>query len=200
MGSISDNKEVQKVSRLEEGSCPVSLKSSGNQGWNTLREDGRRSHNQDLADQNNFCRREDDYVACYMHMSDSPSSRGSSGRFRLDDFLSRILKKVEGSNKMLKDMKADFSSLNNKVNSHSESIKQLECQMSQLSAQLESKTLERFANDMMVIYKVNHDYQTPTNYVTSLTGMLGFCANLNSVFIVLPLPLVAAFFSSRRRS
>ncbi|KAH0661716.1 hypothetical protein KY284_026647 [Solanum tuberosum] len=150
MGSISGKNEVQKVSRLVEGSCPGSLKLSGNQSWNTLREDGRRSHNQDLADKNNFWRREDDYDACYMHMGDSPSSRDSSGNFRLDDLLSLILKKVEGSNEMLKEMKTDFSSLNNKVNSHSESIKQLECQMSQLSALLESKPLERFANDMMV--------------------------------------------------
>jgi len=150
MGSISENKEVQKVSRIEEGSYPGSLKSSGNQGWNMLREDGRRSHNQDLADKKNFWRSKDDCDACYMHMGDSPSSKDSSISFQVDALLSHILKKIEVSNEMLKEMMAYFSSLNNKLNSHSESIKQLECQISQLLAQLESKSLERFANDMMV--------------------------------------------------
>jgi len=48
---------------------------------------------------------------------------------------------------MLKEMKADFSSLNNKVNSHGNEIKQLECQMIKLSAQLEPKLFENSANE-----------------------------------------------------
>jgi len=45
---------------------------------------------------------------------------------RVNDFLSRILDKVEGSDDLLKGMKDDFSSLNNKVNSHADAIKILE--------------------------------------------------------------------------
>uniref|UniRef100_M1DUW1 Integrase core domain containing protein n=1 Tax=Solanum tuberosum TaxID=4113 RepID=M1DUW1_SOLTU len=44
---------------------------------------------------------------------------------------------------MLKEMKVDFSSLNNRVNSHANVVKQLEGQLSQLSAQLEPKVIER---------------------------------------------------------
>ncbi|KAG5590394.1 hypothetical protein H5410_040908 [Solanum commersonii] len=58
---------------------------------------------------------------------------------------------------MLKEMKAHLSSLNKKVNSHSDSIKQLECQMSQFIAQLEYKSNKSFPNDMMVNSKINHD-------------------------------------------
>ncbi|KAH0705811.1 hypothetical protein KY285_010335 [Solanum tuberosum] len=54
-------------------------------------------------------------------------------------------------------MKADFSFLNNKVNSHSESIRQLEWQMNQLSAQMESKPLERCANDDVVNLEDDHE-------------------------------------------
>ncbi|XP_015170484.1 uncharacterized protein [Solanum tuberosum] len=54
-------------------------------------------------------------------------------------------------------MKADFSSLNNKVNSHAVSIKQLECQMSQHSAQLEPKLFGRCANYDMENSKADHD-------------------------------------------
>ncbi|WMV58918.1 hypothetical protein MTR67_052303 [Solanum verrucosum] len=79
VGSISENKEVEKLSRLDEGSCPGYLRSDENQGWNTLSEDGWKSYNHDLADQNNFWRREDGYEAYYMHMGDSPRSRDSSG-------------------------------------------------------------------------------------------------------------------------
>ncbi|XP_049406215.1 uncharacterized protein LOC125869833 [Solanum stenotomum] len=51
----------------------------------------------------------------------------------------------------------DFSSLNNKVNSHSNSIKQLEYQMSQLLVKFESKPQEKYAANMMMNSKVNHD-------------------------------------------
>uniref|UniRef100_M1DFE5 Integrase core domain containing protein n=1 Tax=Solanum tuberosum TaxID=4113 RepID=M1DFE5_SOLTU len=54
-------------------------------------------------------------------------------------------------------MKANFASLNKKVNSHLDSIKKLECQMSQLLAQLESKPQGIFTNDMMVTSEINHD-------------------------------------------
>ncbi|WMV13810.1 hypothetical protein MTR67_007195 [Solanum verrucosum] len=138
-GAIFENKEVQQVSRLKKGSCPSSLRTGGNQGWNMFSEDGWRGYYRDRSNQHRFWRREDDDDACYVYIGNSPRSGDSFGSFLVDDLLSRIINKVEGSDEVLKEMKEDFSSLNKKVNSHSDSIKQLEFQISQLSAQLESK-------------------------------------------------------------
>uniref|UniRef100_M1DRT7 Integrase core domain containing protein n=1 Tax=Solanum tuberosum TaxID=4113 RepID=M1DRT7_SOLTU len=137
-----ENKEIHIVSRLEEGSRSSSLRLGGNQGWNIISEDGWRHQDRDWSDRNRYWKKEDDDNACYSHTGDSLNSRDSPGSFQVEDLLSHILNKVEGSNEVLTEMNADFSSLNKTVNSHSASIKQLESQMIQLSAQLDSKPKE----------------------------------------------------------
>jgi len=73
-------------------------------------------------------------------LSESPKSKGRANSPRVNDLLSRILDKVEVSDDLLKGMKDDFSSLNNKVNSHADAIKMLEGKLSMLSAQLKYTT------------------------------------------------------------
>ena len=54
----------------------------------------------------------------------------------MNDLLSHILDKVEGSDDLFKEMKADFSSLNKKVNSHANAINIFEGHLSLFSIQL----------------------------------------------------------------
>ncbi|KAH0695933.1 hypothetical protein KY289_013415 [Solanum tuberosum] len=84
---------------------------------------------------------QDDHEEDHTQLSESPKSKGSASSPRVNDLLSRILDKVEGSNDLLKGMRDDFSSLNSKVNSNDDAIKMLEGQLSLLSAQLTSRTL-----------------------------------------------------------
>ncbi|XP_049378071.1 uncharacterized protein LOC125842812 [Solanum stenotomum] len=84
-------------------------------------------------------RREDDHEEDHAHLSESPKSKGNASSPWVNDLLLHILDKVEGSDDLLKGMKADFSSFNKKLNSHADAIKILEVQLSLLSTQLKPK-------------------------------------------------------------
>ncbi|XP_015165387.1 uncharacterized protein [Solanum tuberosum] len=104
----------------------------GNQGWNHPRGEGPWRYFQELTEH-------DDCEEYQTQLSDFPTSRGSDSSPRVNDLLTKILEKVEGSDDLLKGMRDDFSLLNSKVNSHANAIKMLEGQLNLLSAQLTTK-------------------------------------------------------------
>ncbi|XP_049352029.1 uncharacterized protein LOC125816458 [Solanum verrucosum] len=111
------------------------------QGRGRIKGEEQRRYYQDWAEQSDYWKREEDHEEDHTHTSESPKSRGSASSPRVNDFLSRILDKVEGSDDLLKGIKSDFSSLNNKANSHVDAIKILKGQLSSLSSQLKPKMI-----------------------------------------------------------
>uniref|UniRef100_M1DTJ4 Integrase core domain containing protein n=1 Tax=Solanum tuberosum TaxID=4113 RepID=M1DTJ4_SOLTU len=134
-------KGICGVFRVVEGSSSGYLRSGENQGWNYYKGEEQRRYYQDWAKQSDYWKREEDHEEDHTHSSEIPKSRGSASSSRVNDLLSRILDKVEGLDDLLKRIKTDFSSLNNKVNSHSDAIKILEGQLSSLSTQLKLKMI-----------------------------------------------------------
>ncbi|XP_049406250.1 uncharacterized protein LOC125869888 [Solanum stenotomum] len=103
----------------------------------------------------------------HTHLSESPKSKGSASSPRINDLLSCILIKVEGSDDLLKGMKDDFSSLNSKVTSHAHAIKMLELFKSLsiniplVEALLEMLGYAKFMKEL-VTKKRSLDYETIT--------------------------------------
>ncbi|XP_049364536.1 uncharacterized protein LOC125829342 [Solanum verrucosum] len=118
-----------------------------NQGWNYYSGEEQRRCWQDGAEQ-------DDQEEDHTHLSKSPKSKRCASSPRVNDLLSRILDKVEGSDDFLKGIKYDFSSLNSKVNSHVDAIKILEVQ-----ALLEMPRYIKFMKEL-VTKKMSLDYET----------------------------------------
>lgn len=83
---------------------------------------------------------------------------------------------VEGSDRMLIEMKSDFSQLNPMGNSHSASINQLETQFGQISAHLNarqkgglpSNTVDNLKNDSHIMKIITKSGRTHGNDIVSL--------------------------------
>uniref|UniRef100_M1DTG9 Integrase core domain containing protein n=1 Tax=Solanum tuberosum TaxID=4113 RepID=M1DTG9_SOLTU len=139
------DEEVHFLSRQAWGSRLSYLKSGGNQGWNKNCEDGWIGRDRNWCDQDTYWKNKDDTNDHFVHNYNNPKSKepyNDTESFWTEDMLSRILTKVEGSDEVVKEMKADVSSLKKMVMYHSTSIKQLKAQMSQLLAQLNAKPQE----------------------------------------------------------
>ncbi|XP_015166988.1 uncharacterized protein [Solanum tuberosum] len=124
------NEEVNFLANQGGGYRANYPMSGGNQGWN--RDEGWRDCDREWHDRNATWNKSDVENDRYVPPHERQKPKYSKGG-RTEDILSRILNKVEGSDKVLKKMKEDESTLNQTVTSHSISIKQLETKMGQIS-------------------------------------------------------------------
>ena len=124
------NEEVNFLDNQGGGYRANYLRSGGNQGWN--RDEGRRDRDRDWRDRHATWKERkgerDRYVPPHEHQMPKESEGG-----HIKYMLSRILNKVEGSDKLLKEIKDNVSTLNQTVTTHSVSIKQFETQMGLIS-------------------------------------------------------------------
>uniref|UniRef100_M1DH82 Integrase core domain containing protein n=1 Tax=Solanum tuberosum TaxID=4113 RepID=M1DH82_SOLTU len=119
-------KEVNFLAKQGGGYHSNYPRQGGNQGWN--RDEGWKDRDREWRDCNPTCKEKVGENDRYTPPHERQRPKDSEGG-RSEDMLSRNLKKVEGSDKTLKEMKEDVSTLSQMVTSHFISIKQLETQM-----------------------------------------------------------------------
>jgi len=117
---------------------------SGNQGYNSG--NAGRSYARDgqyerpaNRDQGNWQNREgyrNDRSGVYVPPGNRDRVSGSSNGSKLEDMMAKVLQKVESTDAGVKEMRGDFSSMSQLVDSHTTSIKQIEQQLGQLSASM----------------------------------------------------------------
>ncbi|XP_049357121.1 uncharacterized protein LOC125821800 [Solanum verrucosum] len=133
---VSKSEKVNVVSqpnRFEDQDIDLDEEANylGNQGSFQNYNLGNQGYNSGNADRN-FSR--EGYV--YVPPGNRDWESGSSNGSKLEDMFAKVLQKVESTDAGLKEMKGEFSSMSQLVDSHTTSIKQIEQQLGQLSASL----------------------------------------------------------------
>uniref|UniRef100_M1D8Z6 Integrase core domain containing protein n=1 Tax=Solanum tuberosum TaxID=4113 RepID=M1D8Z6_SOLTU len=80
-----------------------------------------------------------DRSGVYVPPGNRDRTGGSSSGSKLEDTLAKVLQKVESTDAGVKEMKGDFSSISQLVDSHTTSTKQIEQQLGKLSASLNQR-------------------------------------------------------------
>lgn len=78
-----------------------------------------------------------------------------SGSSRMENMLVKVLQRMESTDSRVKELKSDLSNMNQLVDSHSTSIKQLEYDMGKLSASL---IRERLVHCLVIVFKLKEGW------------------------------------------
>ncbi|XP_015162309.1 uncharacterized protein [Solanum tuberosum] len=121
---------------------------SGNAGRNYSREGQYdRPENRKQGNWQNRDGYKNDRSGVYVPPRNRDRASGSSSGSKLEDMLAKVLQKVESTDVGVSEMKGDFSSMSQLVDSHTTSIKQIEQQLGQLSASLNQRKNGSLPND-----------------------------------------------------